>query len=269
MLVNLAVNARDAMPDGGTLTIETSVAQLSGEETLLHPEVRPGRFVALSVSDTGQGMSPDVIRRIFEPFFTTKPTGKGTGLGLATVHGIVTAAGGSLSVDSQPGAGTTMRAFFPAADEVAPPPVAPPTAALTRGTGETILIVENEPAVLEVTARMLRRNGYHVHAASSGAHALALASQYEFDLLLTDQVMPGVSGSELAQRIRQVRPEAAVLFMSGYSPNVPGPRHAPAEATMLLRKPFTEQTLLESVHAVLFAPGPAGPEMGVSAADVG
>jgi signal transduction histidine kinase len=259
VLVNLAVNARDAMPDGGTLTIETSLAQLGDEEALLHPKVRPGRFVALSVSDTGLGMSPDVVRRIFEPFFTTKPTGKGTGLGLATVHGIVTAAGGSLSVDSQQGAGTTIHAFFPAADEEAPPPAAPPTAALTRGTGETILIVENEPAVLEVTARMLLRNGYQVHAASSGAHALALASQYEFDLLLTDQVMPEVSGSELAQRIRQVRPEAGVLFMSGYSPNVPGPRNAPAEGTMLLRKPFTEQTLLESIHAVLTAPGRAGP----------
>jgi signal transduction histidine kinase len=255
VLVNLAVNARDAMPDGGTLTIETSLAQLGDEEALLHPNVRPGRFVALSVSDTGLGMSPDVVRRIFEPFFTTKPTGQGTGLGLATVHGIVTAAGGSLSVDSQPGAGTTIRAFFPAADEEVPPRAATPTAALTRGTGETILIVENEPAVLEVTARMLRRNGYQVHAASSGAHALALASQYEFDLLLTDQVMPEISGSELAQRIRQVHPEAGVLFMSGYSWNVPGPRNAPAEGTMLLRKPFTEQTLLDSIHAVLTAPG--------------
>jgi signal transduction histidine kinase len=259
VLVNLAVNARDAMPDGGTLTIETSLVQLSDEEALLHPKVRPGRFVALSVSDTGLGMSPDVVRRIFEPFFTTKPTGKGTGLGLATVHGIVTAAGGSLSVDSQQGAGTTIHAFFPAADQGAPPPAAPPTAAPTRGTGETILLVEDEPAVLEVTARILRRNGYQVHAAGSGAHALALASQYEFDLLLTDQVMPEVSGSELAQRIRQVRPEAGVLFMSGYSPDVPGPRNAPAEGTMLLRKPFTEQTLLESIHAVLFAPGRAGP----------
>ena len=255
VLVNLAVNARDAMPDGGTLTIETSLAQLGDEEALLHPKVRPGRFVALSVSDTGLGMSPDVVRRIFEPFFTTKPTGKGTGLGLATVHGIVTAAGGSLSVDSQPGAGTTIHAFFPAADEEAPTPAGPATAALTRGTGETILLVEDEPAVLEVTARILRRNGYQVHTASSGAHALALASRYEFDLLLTDQVMPEISGSELAQRIRQVRPEAGVLFMSGYSWSVPGPRNAPAEGTMLLRKPFSEQTLLDSIHAVLTAPG--------------
>jgi signal transduction histidine kinase len=259
VLVNLVVNARDAMPDGGTLTIETSLAQLGDDEALLHTNVGPGRFVVLSVSDTGVGMSRGVAKRIFEPFFTTKPTGQGTGLGLATVHGIVTAAGGSLSVDSQLGAGTCIRAFFPAAQGKAAQPARPAASAPTRGNGETILIVEDEPAVLQVTARILRRNGYQVHTASTGAQALALASRHEFDLLLTDQVMPEMSGSEVAQRIGQIRPEAVVLFMSGYSRNVPRSRDTPDEDAVLLRKPFTEQTLLESIHAVLTAPGPAGP----------
>jgi signal transduction histidine kinase len=257
VLVNLVVNARDAMPDGGTLTIGTSLAQLGDDEALLHPNVGPGHFVVLSVSDTGVGMSPDVVKRIFEPFFTTKPTGQGTGLGLATVHGIVTAAGGSLSVDSQLGAGTSIRAFFPAEGKAAQPAEAAASAP-TRGNGQTILIVEDESAVLEVTARILRRNGYQVHAASTGAQALALASRHEFDLLLTDQVMPEMSGPEVAQRIGQIRPEAGVLFMSGYSWNVPGPRNVPAEGAMLLRKPFTEQALLESIRAALTAPGRVG-----------
>jgi len=259
VLVNLVVNARDAMPDGGRLTIETTLAQLGDDEALLHPNVGPGRFVVLSVSDTGVGMSPDVVRRIFEPFFTTKPTGQGTGLGLATVHGIVTAAGGNLSVHSRPGAGTSIRAFFPVSEGKAAQPAASAASAPTRGNGETILIVEDESAVLEVAARILRRSGYQVHTASTGAQALTLASKHEFDLLLTDQVMPEMSGSEVAQRIRQVRPGAGVLFMSGYSPDVPGPRNTPAEGAMLLRKPFTEQTLLESIRAVLTAPGPVGP----------
>jgi CheY-like chemotaxis protein len=258
VLVNLAVNARDAMPDGGTLTIETGLTDLDDEYARLHPGAQPGRYVELSVSDTGAGMSPDVVRRIFEPFFTTKPQGKGTGLGLATVHGIVTAAGGSLTVDSEQGAGTTFRAFFPAAGGKAPAPAAPPVIAATRGSGETILLVEDEPAVLEVTARILRRNGYLVHPAATGAQALALAAEHEFDLLLTDQVMPEISGPELAQRIQQVRPKVAVLFMSGYSENVPGPRHAPSEGAALVRKPFTEQTLLDGIHACLAAPGPVG-----------
>jgi signal transduction histidine kinase len=255
VLVNLAVNARDAMPDGGTLTIETRSTDLDAQHERLHPGAKPGRYVELSVSDTGVGMSPDVARRIFDPFFTTKPRGKGTGLGLATVHGIVTAAGGSLTVDSEQGAGTTFRAFFPAAEGKPPAPGGPRVVAANRGSGETVLLVEDDPAVLAVTARILRRNGYLVHAAATGAQALALAAEHEFDLLLTDQVMPEISGPELAQRIQQMRPKAAVLFMSGYSENVPGPRNAPTGGATLVRKPFTEQALLGSIHACLTAPG--------------
>jgi signal transduction histidine kinase len=256
VLINLAVNARDAMPGGGTLTIQSGVAQIDEEHARLHPGVRPGRYVALSVSDTGVGMSPDVAARIFEPFFTTKPQGKGTGLGLATVHGVVTKAGGSLSVHSEPGTGTTFRAFLPAAEEQAATAATATTAAAISGRGQTILVVEDERAVLEITARLLRRNEYSVLAATTGEEALALAANHEFDLLLTDQVMPQISGAELAERVRQIRPEAAVLFMSGYSQDDRGRQHAPAAGVTLVQKPFTEQTLLETVRAVIAAPGP-------------
>ena len=158
MLVNLAVNARDAMPQGGTLTIETSSTELDEGYARLHPDVSPGHYVELAVSDTGTGMSADVAAHIFEPFFTTKPKGQGTGLGLATVYGIVTEAGGSMSVYSEEGIGTTFRLSFPATH--APASATPTiTAAYPPSSGETILVVEDEPAVLELTSRILRQNG--------------------------------------------------------------------------------------------------------------
>jgi signal transduction histidine kinase len=259
VLVNLAVNARDAMPDGGTLTIEPSAQELDGEYARQHPTVRPGRYVALSVSDTGMGMTPEVVARIFEPFFTTKPAGKGTGLGLATVHGIVTAAGGSLNVHSEPGAGTSIQAFFPVADAeaTAAGSTAASPGASAKGQGETILLVEDEPAVLAVTARILRRHRYSVLTAATGQDALALADDHEFDLLLTDIVMPEISGLELATRIRRNRPDLPVLYMSGYSQDIHGSRRDPDEDMTLLQKPFTEGALLESVRAAFAAPGQA------------
>jgi two-component system, cell cycle sensor histidine kinase and response regulator CckA len=248
-LVNLVVNARDAMPDGGILTIESGVTLLDGEAGL-SPPVPAGSYVMLAVSDNGVGMSPDVVTQIFEPFFTTKPRGRGTGLGLATVHGIVAAAGGGLSVQSEPGGGTTMRAYFPAASEPAAAE-APPPAADVRSRGETILVVEDEPAVLQVVVRMLRRNDYAVMAAATGAQALALAADHEFDMLLTDVIMPEISGLELAERITLLRPTASVLFMSGYSPDLFGPKRARTEDIALLQKPFTEQALLEGIRAAI------------------
>jgi signal transduction histidine kinase len=258
VLVNLAVNARDAMPDGGTLTIETGAVHLDDEYARMNPTVRPGHYAALSVSDNGVGMGPDVVARIFEPFFTTKPPGKGTGLGLATVHGIVAEAGGSLSVHSEQGAGTTVRAFFPVADEQAAPAPAPPVALDIKGRSETILVVEDEPAVLEITARILRRSEYSVLTAPSGAEALKLAADREFDLLLTDLVMPEMSGLELAERVKQIHPRTGVVFMSGYSRDVFEPRRSLDEGIVLIQKPFTEQTLLEKVRAAVAAVGLAG-----------
>jgi len=255
VLVNLAVNARDAMPGGGTLTIELGVTHLEHEDTSLLPPLSRGLYVTLSVSDTGVGMSPDVVARIFEPFFTTKPQGQGSGLGLATVHGIVTAAGGGLSVRSEPGAGTTLRAFFPAAGELASGDAATTATPDGGGRGETILVVEDEPALLRVVTRILERNDYSVLAATNGTEALALAADHEFDLLLTDAVMPGMSGFELAERVRQMRPQAFILFMSGYSPDLAGPGRALPVDTALVQKPFTQRALLEAVRAAIVTPG--------------
>jgi len=254
VLVNLAVNARDAMPDGGTLTIESGVTLLDGDQAGLFPPLPAGSYVTLSVTDTGVGMSPDVVMRIFEPFFTTKPQGHGTGLGLATVHGIVAGAGGGLSVQSELGAGTTIRAFFPAADQAAVAKATPPPAVDVRSRGETLLVVEDEPAVLQLVVRMLRRNGYSVIAAATAAQALTLAAEHDFDMLLTDVVMPEMSGLELAERISQLRPAASVLFMSGYSPDLFGDKRGIAEGIRLLQKPFTEQALLEGIRPAMAAP---------------
>jgi CheY-like chemotaxis protein len=254
VLVNLAVNARDAMPGGGTLTIELGVTHLEHEDTSLLPPLSRGRYVTLSASDTGVGMSPDVVARIFEPFFTTKPQGQGSGLGLATVHGIVTAAGGGLSVQSEPGAGTTLRAFFPAAEELASDDAAAAVTPDGRGRGETILVVEDEPALLRVVTRILQRNDYSVLAATNGTEALALAADHEFDLLLTDAVMPGISGFELADRVWQARPRASVLFMSGYSPDLARPGRGLPVDTALVQKPFTQRALLEAVRTAIATP---------------
>jgi len=251
VLLNLAVNARDAMPDGGTLTIRLGTALLDEDYARLHPQIKPGHYVELSVSDTGTGMPPEIVSRIFEPFFTTKPRHKGTGLGLATVHGIIAGSGGSLSVYTEPGMGTTFRAFFPPAQGQAAPVTEPAGAPATQGRGETVLVVEDEPAVRQTTARILRRNGYTVLEAASGAEALTLAAGHHFDLLLTDMVMPQVSGPELAQRINEMYPGAPVLFMSGYSQDVLGPRGALDEDAPLIQKPFAAQELLKTVRAQL------------------
>ena len=251
VMVNLAVNARDAMPDGGTLTIRLGTTMLDEDYARLHPQITPGHYVELSVSDTGVGMPPEIVSRIFEPFFTTKTKDKGTGLGLATVHGIVAGSGGSLSVYSEPGMGTTFRAFFPPAHEHAMPPAETPAAEAIKGRGETVLVVEDEPAVRQITARILRRNGYLVLEAASGAEALTLAADHHFDMLLTDLVMPQVSGPELAQRIQQMHPGIPMLFMSGYSQDVLGPRGALDTDAPLIQKPFAAPELLKTIRGLL------------------
>jgi signal transduction histidine kinase len=251
VLINLAVNARDAMPDGGTLTIRLGTTMLDDGYARLHPQITPGQYVELSVSDTGVGMPPEIVSRIFEPFFTTKTRDKGTGLGLATVHGIVAGSGGSLNVYSEPGMGTTFRAFFPPMQGPAALATEPAEASATQGHGETVLVTEDEPAVRQITARILRRNGYSVMEAASGAEALTLAADHHFDMLLTDLVMPQVSGAELAQRIHQMHPGVPVLFMSGYSQDVLGPRGALDSDAPLIQKPFAAQELLKTVHGLL------------------
>jgi CheY-like chemotaxis protein len=251
-IMNLAVNARDAMPRGGELGIETSLFELdevlSGSEGMV-----PGRYVQLSVSDTGIGMSREVASHAFEPFFTTKPTGEGTGLGLATVFGIVTQAGGAVTIYSEPGLGTTVRIHLPVSVEAPPEPADASPSRPTLAGAETILLVEDEEMVREPARRLLDRFGYAVLDASNADDALELVRRHPgtIDLLLTDVVMPGRSGKQLADDVLAVRPTTKVLFMSGYSRNVIVHNGVLDEGVDLVEKPFSANDLLRRVRATL------------------
>jgi CheY-like chemotaxis protein len=252
VIMNLAVNSRDAMPKGGKLTIETADVELTGGHAEGHIGVEPGRYVMLTVSDTGIGMDAKIKSRIFEPFFTTKEQGKGTGLGLSTVYGIVKQNGGEVRVYSEPGQGTVFRIYFPAVAEYAEAlSGAEPEAELTSAT-ETILLVEDEDQVRNLTRTLLARQGYRVLEASSGAAALSLAREYpeRIDLLLTDVVMPQMSGPDLAGELRSLHPEISVLFMSGYM-DTAIVLQGPLPAGTLLQKPFTSDALHKKVREAL------------------
>ena len=240
VLMNVAINARDAMPGGGALTIATSY---------------DASHVNVAVRDTGVGMSADVMARAFEPFFTTKPVGVGTGLGLATVYGIITKAGGDVTLASQPGKGTVVTISLPAAADAPPAEISPAEAAIaSRGGGETILIVEDEKDVLDAATRALEASGYLVVACSRPADAIALLKDHArpFELLLTDVVMPGVSGVRLARDARQARPGLPVLFMSGYAPEIVAAQGvAVEEGEPVVQKPFTRTDLVTAVHRIL------------------
>ncbi|MBP9825112.1 MAG: PAS domain S-box protein [Thermoanaerobaculia bacterium] len=258
ILLNLAINARDAMPKGGTLTIETADIELA-EETPApdRPAMVPGRYVRLAVSDTGVGMDAETQRRIFEPFFTTKPPGQGTGLGLATVYGIVKQSGGYIWVDSEPGLGTTFQIYLPRIDEPphgnrpGVPPAMPP--AMSHGGHETVLLVEDNPALRDVTRRQLEAAGYTVLLAGDGEEALALAGTHAapIDLLLTDVVMPKLGGGELAGRLVALRPGLPVLFMSGYTDGAIAQHGMLADGIALLEKPFSGKGLVQAVRKAL------------------
>ena len=253
VLMNVAVNARDAMPDGGRLTLLTSEFQADEDYALAHG-VAPGPYVRLTVSDTGEGMPLDVAERAFEPFFTTKGRDKGTGLGLATVYGIVTQAGGDVSIYSEPGLGTTVRINLPAtAEEVTAPPSTGGGAG--SGQGEVILLVEDEAMVREPTRRLLAQRGYRLLVAANPNEALEVAAAAgRIDLLLTDVVMPGMSGRELADRLAAGRPDLAVLYMSGYSQDVIHHQGVLEEGVALVEKPFEGEVLLRAVRERLQGP---------------
>jgi two-component system cell cycle sensor histidine kinase/response regulator CckA len=248
ILLNLAVNARDAIPQSGTMTISTSVSELGDDDARLHPGAIPGRYVELTVSDTGVGMSAELSARIFEPFFTTKPAGKGTGLGLSTVQAIVAEAGGIVTVESDEGTGTTFRLYFPALDVAVGAPDAAPG---DRPRQATILVVDDEPALLEVTGRILRRSGYTTLQARTYEQALSLASSRDFQLLLTDSMMPGMTGDTLAELITEMKPGTPVLHMSGYTAGVLDPERIRDGELPFIQKPFTAPALLEKVRTVL------------------
>ncbi|WP_328478146.1 PAS domain-containing protein [Actinoplanes sp. NBC_00393] len=244
VLMNAVLNARAAMPSGGKLTITTALEHDGGGEDL----------VCLSVTDTGVGMPPEVLARAFEPFFTTRGRGSGTGLGLATAYGVVTDAGGTISLESEQGHGTTLRVRLPAgtASTRAVSPAAP-TAPVLAGAGWRVLVVEDEEAVRDIVCRLLGKAGYQVHSAPHPAEAIRLCreEQIGYDVLLTDVIMPGMSGTQLAAELRRDRPDLPVLFMSGYTSGpAPGGQELPADAP-LIRKPFETQTLLNEVHRLV------------------
>ncbi len=248
VVLNLAVNARDAMPRGGRLRIETAAVTV-GSGAVEPPAVPPGAYVLLSVVDTGVGMTAEVRAHVFEPFFTTKEVGKGTGLGLATVYGIVRQSDGHIAVDTAPGQGTAMRMYFPPAAAETPPPAADAEPRSTAPTGQTVLVVEDEAGVRTFARRALEGAGYRVLAAPDGAAALALADAHpgSIDLLLTDVVMPGMNGSALAARFGERWPDVPVIYMSGYAEDE-GLR---GTGSALLPKPFDAETLLRRVRQTL------------------
>jgi len=252
VVMNLAVNSRDAMPNGGQLTIETANVDLDDAYAREHYPARPGPYVLLAVSDTGTGMTAEVQAHLFEPFFTTKEKGKGTGLGLATVYGIVKQSGGFIWVYSEVGHGTTFKIYIPRVEGSAPP--RPGAASVAAGT-ETVLIAEDESAVRAVARHALERHGYTVLEAPSGEAALDLAERYSgtIHLLLTDVVMSGLSGPELARRLLPVRPEARVLFMSGYTGEAIVHHGLAAPGIHYIQKPFAPDALAAKVREVLNA----------------
>lgn len=253
VLINLAVNARDAMPKGGTLSIATFNVELDERAAVKRPGLAPGRYVRVSVSDTGSGMSEHVQAHLFEPFFTTKEVGRGTGLGLSTVHGIVTQSGGYISVQSAVDLGTTFEILLPraqpttTASEQRVRPVTPP-----HGT-ETVLLVEDQAEVRTLARRVLHRQGYVVLEAQDGPEALAVADRHDgaIDLVLTDAVMPTLSGSEVVRELQARRPDVKVLFMSGYTEDEIIRRDISTGAEVLLEKPFTIDALAHAVRKVL------------------
>jgi CheY-like chemotaxis protein len=256
VLLNLALNARDAMPLGGTLTVETSAVELPAHAGNLADgvSVRPGRYALLAVSDTGHGMDKATLAHAFEPFYTTKGVGQGTGLGLATVYGIVKQSDGYVWADSEPSQGTTIRVYLPLTEARSEPPAAGRPAEL-RASGELVLVVEDDAPVRAIAARVLAEAGYRVLEAESGARALELleatldATKDRLSLLFTDVVMPGMSGPELAAEVTRVAPGTPVLFTSGYTNGEIFRRGLLAPGAAFLAKPFTPEALVREVRA--------------------
>jgi len=256
VLMNLAVNSRDAMPGGGLLTISLSICEVDSRHLSRHPEARTGRFVHLQVADTGCGIAAQNLRRIFDPFFTTKAVGKGTGLGLATVYGIVNQHQGWIEVASQVGKGATFEVFLPFHLRAADAPKEAPVERPVRGGHETILVVEDEAPVRELVCNLLEGYGYKILQAESGVKALELWKQCKdrVDLVLTDLVMPDLmNGRQLAEKLVSERPALKVIFTSGYSADVVGKDFVLQDGLSYLQKPYHPDKLALTVRDCLDA----------------
>jgi signal transduction histidine kinase/CheY-like chemotaxis protein len=255
VIMNLALNARDAMPKGGKLTIATANVDLDGLHSHHYSAVLPGSYVLLMVSDTGHGMSAETQSHIFEPFFTTKEMGNGTGLGLATVYGVVKQSEGYIWVDSELGRGTTFKVYLPRVREAAPMPSAVKGKQETAKGSETVLVVEDAQPLLELASELLKDNGYTVLEAANGADAIQLVERHQglIDLLLTDVIMPGMGGRQLAERLIPRLPKMKVLYMSGYTDDAIVHHGILEPGIALIQKPFTAETLARKVREVLQA----------------
>jgi CheY-like chemotaxis protein len=254
VIMNLVLNSRDAMPDGGKLIIETANVNIGDEYSSTHADSAPGPYVLIAVTDSGAGMSREVKEKLFEPFFTTKEKGKGTGLGLPSVYGIVKQSGGFVWVYSEPGRGTTFKVYLPRADEPSTGVIRTPTR--NRRVGEeTILLVEDDEEVRTVATRILRNNGYRVLEAANGAEALRVcnAERVAVDLIVTDIVMPEMGGTELAERVRESQPDARFLFTSGYTEDAAVRQTLLDPGEAFIEKPFTPTSLAQKARQVLDA----------------
>jgi CheY-like chemotaxis protein len=253
VIMNLAVNSRDAMPTGGKLLIGTRNCDLDQSYTASHPLMKPGSYVLLDVTDTGTGMDEETQAHIFEPFFTTKEKGKGTGLGLATVYGIVKQSGGFIWVYSELGKGTSFKIYLPRVNEAEVHIGIPkPTAEIPAGT-ETVLLTEDEQDVREIAREFLESGGYKVIEAKNGKEAISIAAEHrgKIDLLVTDMVMPGMTGQELAVQLQQEHPRVSVVFMSGYSEHAATEMANADPSVRLLTKPFSRGAILRTVREIL------------------
>jgi two-component system, cell cycle sensor histidine kinase and response regulator CckA len=263
VIMNLVINARDAMPNGGKLILETANVSFDVDSVGRYPELKAGDYVMLAITDTGTGMSEAVKARVFEPFFSTKGVGQGTGLGLSTCHGIVKQSGGHISVYSESGRGTTFKIYLPHVEQqakISAKRLDSPD--LPSGT-ETILLVEDDPALREMAATLLRRLGYTVFTAANGVEALSLKHERNtghVDLLFTDVVMPHMSGKELADRVRVLYPHTKILFTSAYTENAIVHQGVLDKGVALLQKPFTPSALAHKVREVLNQPGAPKPD---------